>query len=61
MELIVLLLLLFAAIFLQNRLYQKYAFRNLDYTCSFDRREATEGDPLCLQEVVSNRTLLPLP
>lgn len=61
MELIVLLLLLFAAIFLQNRLYQKYAFRNLDYTCSFDRREATEGDPLCLQEVVSNRKLLPLP
>lgn len=61
MELIVLLLLLFAAIFLQSGLYRKFAFRNLDYTCSFDRREATEDDPIFLQEVVSNRKLLPLP
>ncbi len=61
MELIVLLVLLFAAVFLQGFLYRRYAFRRLDYTCSLDRREATEGDRICLQEVVSNRKLLPLP
>ena len=61
MELIVLLLLLLAAIWLQGVLYRTYAFRRLDYSCSLDRREAVEGDRIHLQEVVSNRKLLPLP
>lgn len=61
MELIVLLLLLLAAVWLQGVLYRTYAFRRLDYSCSLDRREAVEGDRIHLQEVVSNRKLLPLP
>lgn len=61
MELLVLLLLLLAALWLQGLLYRRFSFRRLDYSCTLSKREAVEGDPIELLEVIANRKLLPLP
>lgn len=61
MEFLYIVLLLLAAAFLQRLIYTRHAFRRLDYTCRFDRTEASEGEELKLVETVQNRKLLPLP
>ena len=61
MELLVLLLILAIAVWAQRAAFRWYAFRNLDYSCTLSKKEAVEGDAIALQEVVSNRKLLPLP
>ena len=61
MELLVLLLILAIAVWAQRAAFRRYAFRNLDYSCTLSKKEAVEGDAIALQEVVSNRKLLPLP
>lgn len=61
MEFLYLLLLLVLAAVAQRRLFHRHAFRHLEYTCSFDRTEAREGDQIQLVETVQNHKLLPLP
>ena len=61
MELLVLLLILAIAVWAQRAVFRRYAFRNLDYSCTLSKKEAVAGDEIALQEVVSNRKLLPLP
>ncbi|MDD6034152.1 MAG: DUF58 domain-containing protein [Oscillospiraceae bacterium] len=52
------ILLLFA---LQNTLYKKYAFRNLEYHCTLSTSQACEGDEIELIEEIRNKKWLPLP
>ncbi len=61
MEFIALLIVIFAAVWLQNILYKKLAFRDLSYECSLSETEVFEGDELELIEVVTNNKWLPLP
>ncbi|MDO5558196.1 MAG: DUF58 domain-containing protein [Oscillospiraceae bacterium] len=61
MEFIALILIILLVIFVQNRIYAKYAFRNFRYTCSFSVSKATEGDEIEFTEELSNAKLLPLP
>lgn len=50
-----------AAVWLQNRLYKKLAFKDLSYECSLSQAEVFEGDEFELIEVVTNNKWLPLP
>ncbi len=61
MEFIALLIVIGLAVWLQNRLYKKLAFRNLSYECSLSKNEVFEGEELELVEVVTNNKWLPLP
>lgn len=61
MEFLAILLLLAVVIWLEGRVYRKYAFRNLKYVCYFDREEAFEGEEISLVEEVTNAKLLPVP
>lgn len=61
MEVLALALIVFIVITLQGFVYQKLYFKKLDYTCTFSRSKAREGDQLFLTETVRNRKLLPLP
>lgn len=61
MEFIALLLVIAAAVWIQNLLYKKLAFRDLTYSCSLSKAEVFEGEELELVEVVTNNKWLPLP
>ena len=61
MEFIALLIVIFVAVWIQNRLYKKMAFRDLEYECRLSKTEVFEGEELELIEVVTNNTWLPLP
>ncbi len=61
MEFIALLVVIGVAVWLQNKLYKKLAFRDLSYACSLSETEVFEGDELELIEVVTNNKWLPLP
>lgn len=61
MEFIVLLLVIAVAVWMQNRLYKKRAFENLEYECRLTKTEVFEGDELELVEVVTNNKWLPIP
>ncbi len=61
MEFIALLIVIALAVWIQNRLYKKLAFRDLDYECTLSQTEVFEGDELELIETVTNNKWLPLP
>lgn len=61
MEFIALLIVIFVAVWIQNRLYKKMAFRDLEYECRLSKTEVFEGEELELIEVVTNNKWLPLP
>lgn len=46
---------------LQNHLYKKYAFKNLEYSCTLSTDQACEGDVIELIEEIRNKKWLPLP
>lgn len=61
MELIALLVVLIAAVAVENFLFSRVAFQNLAYSCTLSAEEAVEGDEIELVEVVENRSWLPAP
>lgn len=46
---------------LQNHIYKKYAFQNLEYSCRLSTDQACEGDEIELIEEIRNKKWLPLP
>ena len=46
---------------LQAWIFNKFAFRKLEYKCGFSVPEAYEGDEVLLVETIRNKKLLPLP
>jgi uncharacterized protein (DUF58 family) len=61
MDVIALLLILFAVLWLQAYIFGNYAFNRLDYSLRFSVPEAHEGDTIYLVETVYNGKLLPVP
>ncbi|MCI8387719.1 MAG: DUF58 domain-containing protein [Clostridiales bacterium] len=55
------ILVLFAAYFVQKRIFKKRAFSELKYHVSLDSSEVTVGDDLYMFEELSNEKILPLP
>jgi len=50
-----------AVIFIQMRLFQRYALRRISYTRHFDRKTAVRGERLELVEELTNTKWLPVP
>ncbi len=61
MDVIALLLILLAVLWLQAYILGNYVFSKLDYSCKFSVPEAHEGDTIYLVESVYNGKLLPVP
>ena len=61
MIIVVIGLVVFGLIFLQNYLYEKFWARGLMVDIKFSAKEAFEGDSLFLQQKLINNKLLPLP
>ncbi|NLK88355.1 MAG: DUF58 domain-containing protein [Clostridiaceae bacterium] len=61
MDVIALLMILLAVLWLQAYILGNYAFSKLDYSCKFSVPEAHEGDTIYLVETVYNGKLLPVP
>lgn len=61
MELVALLIIAAAAVFCQNLLFSRLAFRRLEYRCRLSVQEAQEGDEIELIETIENRKWLPVP
>jgi len=56
-----LLVMLAVIFFVQSRLINWFAFRNLSYARRFSRLSAFEGETVSMIEVIRNRKLLPVP
>lgn len=54
-------LVIFLIFALQNMIYKRYAFQNLEYHCRFSVSQACEGDEIELIEEILNKKRLPLP
>ena len=61
MEVMALALVCLLAVWLQNRLYRKNAFKGLTYRCYLSRDQVFEGEEIELIEEIENRKWLPLP
>ncbi len=61
MDVIALLLILLAVIWLQAYILGNYVFSRLEYDCRFSVAEAHEGDNIYLIETIYNGKLLPVP
>lgn len=61
MELVAALIGASLLFYLQNFLYRRYWSRKLSVELSFSKDFALEGEELVLQEIITNRKLLPLP
>ena len=61
MEVIALALICLLAVWVQNRLYQKNAFKGLTYRCYLSKDQVFEGEEIELIEEIENRKWLPLP
>lgn len=61
MEVVVLVIMAFLVIGLQEWIFSRFVLGKLDYTCNFSAEEAYEGDSLFLVETVQNRKVLPVP
>ncbi|MEG0894430.1 MAG: hypothetical protein RSE93_01845, partial [Oscillospiraceae bacterium] len=59
------ILLMFICILLlisiQDKIYKKNVFKNLDYKCYFNKEQAVEGEEIEFIEEISNRKWLPVP
>ncbi len=60
MEIITLLVIFLLILATEKRIYTKYVFSNLEYTCSFNQEEAFEGDEIEIIETISNNKRLPI-
>lgn len=61
MELLTIVVLLAAALWLQNFIYRKMGLQKLTYHCYFNKTEALEGEEVVLVEELTNKKWLPLP
>lgn len=61
MEFIAIAVIIVALLKLQNTIYTKYAFKNLEYNCYFETSAAYEGEEVQLVEEITNNKWLPLP
>ncbi|MCI8600997.1 MAG: DUF58 domain-containing protein [Oscillospiraceae bacterium] len=61
MEFLAVALVIFLVFALQNYIYKRYAFQNLEYHCRFSVPQACEGDEIELIEEILNKKRLPLP
>jgi uncharacterized protein (DUF58 family) len=61
MEIIALLVIVYAALLMQGKLFREFVFKKLDYRCEFSVPEAHEGDEIFLVETVHNRKPIPVP
>lgn len=61
MELIAILIIVGAVVFLEQLLYRKTVLKNVEYTVSFNVTEAFEGETIEIVEEVSNNKWLPVP
>lgn len=61
MEALVLAVIAGIIILLQSYIFRYYAFKNVEYKCSFSVEEAHEGDEIYLVETIYNRKFLPVP
>jgi len=61
MQILAVIIIIYLLLFLQSKLFKKFALKNVEYECSFSIREATEGDHLFLIETIYNGKLLPIP
>lgn len=46
---------------MQKWVFDKFAFKKLEYKCEFSVQEAYEGDEILLVETIRNKKFLPLP
>ena len=61
MEILALVFTIVVFFSLQKWIFDRFAFKNLEYKCEFSVPEAYEGDEILLVETIRNRKLLPLP
>lgn len=61
MEFIAIGAIILVIIAVQNYIFKKFSFKNLEYRCYFDTEQAIEGDKILLIEEISNKGWLPLP
>ena len=61
MEVVALALVCLLAVWLENVLYRKNAFKGLSYRCYLSRSQVFEGEEIELIEEIENRKWLPLP
>ncbi len=60
MEFVAIVLVIFLLIYLQNVVYKKYGFKNLEYHCYLNTNQAVEGDEIEIIEEITNGKWLPL-
>lgn len=60
MEIIVLIIIFLLVLQIEKKVYIKYLFLNLEYTCSFSKEEVFEGDEIEIIETISNNKWLPI-
>ena len=61
MNVLVILITLFACVWLQGAIYERRWNKNIALSISFSETRATEGEGLYLIEIITNRKFLPLP
>jgi hypothetical protein len=61
MEILALAFILVMALTLQGWVFNRFVFKNMDYSCRFSTDKAHEGDNIFLVETVQNKKLLPVP
>jgi uncharacterized protein (DUF58 family) len=61
MEVIALIIIVLIVIQLQQMIYDRFVFRNVEYECSFSMPEVMEGEQVLLVETIYNGKILPIP
>ncbi|HOA97611.1 MAG TPA: DUF58 domain-containing protein, partial [Acetivibrio saccincola] len=60
MEILALIIIFLAAVYIQGFLLNFFLFHNLEYSCSFSVDKATEGDSIFLEEIIYNKKPIPI-
>lgn len=60
MEILAIVIIFLAAIYIQGFILNLFLFCKLEYSCSFNVNKATEGDKIFLEEIIYNKKLLPI-
>lgn len=60
MEILAVVIIFLAAIYIQGFILNFFLFHNLEYSCHFNVDKATEGDNIFLEEIIYNKKPLPI-
>lgn len=60
MEILAVIIIFIAAIYIQGFLLNFFLFHNVEYSCNFNVDKATEGDNIFLEEIIYNKKPLPI-